>query len=306
MRPTENIEKLIKNIEVDTNAKVDEVVLGDVLKAFEKSKKIKSAISQPSIWRIIMKSKVTRLTAAAVIVVGSLVSVYVLDNRLSSRAFGTVIENVIESNSIGLKWKSKIGMGPVWVLRMYIQGQKGRLDLIGFEGDQEGIDQLQKEIKQKELSVIVSTIGDFERKDGLQLDHFHKTYEVFNINDQNVQAFMESNPIEQFRKVKAEDAEWLREEQQDGRKIDVYLVRHVDMPVIGIKSKLSGGKGQRMTIWVDRGSKLPVRILLESSEINGWFDFSDFVWNQPLDPNLFKLEVPEGYTLTDSTNWPMP
>ena len=306
MRPAEKIERLIKKSRYKASTEAYDKALGSFLQAVDVYEKQKPALTEPNIWRIIMKSKITKIAAAAVIVVGLLVSVYVLDNGLSSRAFGTVIENVIECNSISLRWKSKIGMAPVPVFRMYIQGQKGRLDLIGFEGDQEGIDQIQKEMNRKELSAIVSTIIDLEHKDGLELDHFHKTYKAINVDDRMVQEFTKSNPVEQFRDVKTEDVEWLREEQQDGYKIDVYLVRHVDMPLMGIKSELSGREGERMTIWVDRVSMLPVRILLEASEIGGWFEFSDFVWNQQLDPNLFKLEVPEGYTLTDSTTWPMP
>ena len=70
MRPAENIEKLIKNIEIDTNAKMDKAVLNDALKAFEKSKKEKSAELQPNIWRMIMKRPITKLaTAAAVLLI---------------------------------------------------------------------------------------------------------------------------------------------------------------------------------------------------------------------------------------------
>ena len=65
MRPAENIEKLIKNTKIDTNAKVNEVVLDDTIKAFEKAKSRKSASRQPNIWRIITKSPITKLAAAA-------------------------------------------------------------------------------------------------------------------------------------------------------------------------------------------------------------------------------------------------
>ncbi len=58
MRPSENIEKLIKNINIDTNAKTDEEVLGEVVKAFEKSKVKKISATEQNIWRIIMKSKI--------------------------------------------------------------------------------------------------------------------------------------------------------------------------------------------------------------------------------------------------------
>ena len=54
MKPGDNIEKLIKNAKIDTNAKVDKVVLDDVFKAFEKSKNKQSVTHQPNIWRIIM------------------------------------------------------------------------------------------------------------------------------------------------------------------------------------------------------------------------------------------------------------
>ncbi len=69
MKPAKNIEKLIKNIDIDTNAKMDKAVLDNVLKAFEHTKKEKSAKLEPNIWKIIMKSRITKLAAAAVIIV---------------------------------------------------------------------------------------------------------------------------------------------------------------------------------------------------------------------------------------------
>ena len=84
MRPAENIENLIKNAEMDTNANTDEAVLGDVLKAFEKSKIKKSLPMEPNIWRIIMKSRITKITAAAVIVLAVVFSMTIFDKSLPS------------------------------------------------------------------------------------------------------------------------------------------------------------------------------------------------------------------------------
>ncbi len=71
MKPAENIEKLIKNLDldIDTNDKTDKRILNELIEAHEKSKKMKSALVRPNIWRIIMKSPVTKLAAAAVIIV---------------------------------------------------------------------------------------------------------------------------------------------------------------------------------------------------------------------------------------------
>jgi hypothetical protein len=69
MRPKEDINKRIGSVPVNTNAERDKQVLNDVLYAWEKSREAQSAAPQPNIWRIIMKSNIAKLTAAAVIAV---------------------------------------------------------------------------------------------------------------------------------------------------------------------------------------------------------------------------------------------
>jgi hypothetical protein len=157
------------------------------------------------------------------------------------------------------------------------------------------------------LTAFMSTTVDFATQEALDLDHFRKTYKKHGLDNQAAAAFASTNLIEQFRKIRSEDAQWLRDESQDGRKIDVYLVTHVNL--MGIKADLSGGEGERMTVWVDRETDLPVRILLEMSTnregtSRDWFEFCDFVWNESFDPGLFSLEVPNGYHSYDQVGRP--
>ena len=79
MRPAENVKRLIKNLHDTTSAQMDEQVLTDVLRALEESKKNKSATSKPNIRRTIMRSPITKLAAAAVIIVGVVLSVTIWD-----------------------------------------------------------------------------------------------------------------------------------------------------------------------------------------------------------------------------------
>jgi Tol biopolymer transport system component len=77
MKYTENIKKLIKksyfkNLDVPASAETDERILGDALAAMEESIKARPALVRPNIWRIIMKSRMTKLAAAAVIAVAVL------------------------------------------------------------------------------------------------------------------------------------------------------------------------------------------------------------------------------------------
>jgi hypothetical protein len=82
MRPAENIEKLLKDINIDTNAKTDDAVLGEVIEAFEKSKCKKTSAPEQNIWRIIMRSPITKLAAAAVIILAVVFSMTIFNKSM--------------------------------------------------------------------------------------------------------------------------------------------------------------------------------------------------------------------------------
>ncbi len=84
MKHTEDIEKLVErsylnNLRVPADAGMDERILGDAVKKMEESRKTKSALAGLNIRRIIMRSRVTKTAAAAAIVAGLMVVVFVLD-----------------------------------------------------------------------------------------------------------------------------------------------------------------------------------------------------------------------------------
>jgi hypothetical protein len=87
MRPVEEIEKLIKNVPIRTSVQKDDKVLDEVLSAMDRSRKMQLVASQPSLWRIILKSKASKF-AAAIIVIGVVLSFWRLERyetRYSSR-----------------------------------------------------------------------------------------------------------------------------------------------------------------------------------------------------------------------------
>lgn len=89
MKPTDDIKKLFENAAISTNPKADEIVFDKVLTAQEKALKARPILAEPNIWRIIMKSKITKLAAAAVIIVGVALSLTVID-KLTSEAYAIV------------------------------------------------------------------------------------------------------------------------------------------------------------------------------------------------------------------------
>ena len=88
MRPIDNIEKAVKKLDFTASTKMHDRILDDVLEAQEESMKTKSALSRPKIRRIIMKSRIGKLAAAAVIVIAVVGGIYMLES--TSVAIGQV------------------------------------------------------------------------------------------------------------------------------------------------------------------------------------------------------------------------
>ena len=75
MSSAEKIKKLFAKSDVTVNSKVDDRIISNALTALEKSEKTQSVSAEPNIWRIIMKSKITKLAAAAMIIVAIIIGV---------------------------------------------------------------------------------------------------------------------------------------------------------------------------------------------------------------------------------------
>jgi len=95
MRPEENIEKLIKSLHFKASAELHNRTLNDALEAREKSKNTKSAKPEQSVWRMIMKNRITKPAAACAIIAIAAVLVMYLE-RATPSAYA--IEQTIEAN----------------------------------------------------------------------------------------------------------------------------------------------------------------------------------------------------------------
>lgn len=68
MRSTKDIEKRIKNVNIVIDSERNKKVFSNILRGFEKSKARELIPTGPNIWRIILKSPLTKIAAAAVII----------------------------------------------------------------------------------------------------------------------------------------------------------------------------------------------------------------------------------------------
>jgi len=103
MKPADEIKRLINKSDVRTSSQVDKRILGEALEHLEKLKQQRSAGTRPDmtpaipwrIWRTIMTSSITKLAAAAVIVIAAVLAIN-LWNRSMPTAYA--LEQTIQAN----------------------------------------------------------------------------------------------------------------------------------------------------------------------------------------------------------------
>ena len=102
MSSAEKIRKLFAKSDITVNSKVDDRIINDVLTALDKSEKTQSVSPEPNIWRLIMKSKITKITAAAVIIIAVFIAINQFGGFIdgASVAWADVLENMEAAQTV--------------------------------------------------------------------------------------------------------------------------------------------------------------------------------------------------------------
>ena len=210
------------------------------------------------------RSIIAGLTAVAALL-AVVIGVYSLLNHSGGRAFAQMIEKVKASSSVRFTTATRFGKQPEINGVMYLEGNRMRMEQ--FDG-------------------TLIDVADFDRRLGLLLDMHGKTVQLIEIDADAARRF--ANPIDQLRRAKSDDAEQIGEEILKGRRTRVYRLRKAD---------LFGITGAEMLVWVDVESGLPAKIVIRDSDPKAGmeFRFDEFVWNEPLNAQLFSLGMPDGF-----------
>jgi hypothetical protein len=285
VRSAEDIEKLVKNLDLDigTNATTDRIILDELFKAHEKSKEMQSALALPNIGRIIMKNPITKLAAAAVIVVAVMLSIHLWDKSTSSAyAFIQTVEAMQGKRSFHIQ--------------TYFQQR--RKDEFWAEFDEEGklIRYRQKEGKGPDGSLL--TLWE----NGVQSQYFpaqcgvHLMQRVDN-TDGGLEGLEEFDPETIVQEIHALVA-------------DGSAVMEIEKPapyarLTTLRVTRTDGKPLKQVVVVDPATKLVVRV------DNYWGKETEQVfhkgtevleYNESMDPGLFEPNFPEDTIVIDQVS----
>ena len=210
-----------------------------------------------------MNSKITKLAAAAVIIVA--VSVVIMQITASTSAFAEVVQPFLTAHTATFKVTVKVEGGPTQTGEgMFME--PGCMRQTSAEGTVVITD-----LQQGRMVVLISPL-----KRAI-------VYEMVNIQDDpgELNIFLEIRKrILEAKETEDESVEPLGEREIEGRNAIGY---HVEKPGVDI------------TVWADAETKIPIR--LENAMGPATCVLSDIVFNVELDESQFCTGIPEGYTV---------
>jgi len=225
------------------------------------------------------------LVAAALL--AALVAGWLLfPGRIGGTSFASVLDKVNQAKSVTCLFKQEVAGTVEPVRKLYIREDAMRMEAAG----------------------VRTFVFDVKLRKAIALDDRSKTVELPSL-EKGVRI---PNPLEQFRKLKRQDAERIREEMLDGRTVEIYRLKNVDLFEMNLQ--VQEGDTVEVKLWVDSQTQLPAKLVVAFPKVDShdapslpiprYLEFSDFRWNEKLDPSLFSLEIPKGYTLKKAESPP--
>jgi len=266
MRPADKTRQFIKNASIKSNPEVNEAVLKELFNELDQSKSMPFAARELKRWRIIMKNPVTKIAAAAVIIVSVAAGMYFLGVPTESVAWADVVRPILTARTVVFNV-------------IPIEGENGPITRVMNMGTQ----RVRGEVLSADGKTVQVIILDYDTFRMLQLIPSKKKAVVIDLKDLPEEP---ENILEELRNVVTEiqndpeiSVEQLGEEEIDGQLATGFRARNPD---------------GEFTVWADPETALPIRIEQQWRQMQ--FVYTDFQFDIEMDESLFSMEIPEGYS----------
>ncbi|MHC4431872.1 MAG: hypothetical protein ACYTBS_08540, partial [Planctomycetota bacterium] len=289
MRSSENVEKLIRNAEMHSDPEVNQAVLKDLMHQLDETQAQKPAVVQPVIGRILMKSPITKLAAAAVIVVAVLIAINQLGGSSTSVVWGEVVQNVEASPGFIFQMKQIYHRETTGTMeihnKVYGSGEYG----VRMDGHLEPESPIQVYASRKEGAMIL-------------IDHSSKTYSRKPLTGDELVELEKMDPKECVSKMLSVGYIKLGRKTIDGIEAEGVEITNPAGASISSETpiKIDSHVAQ---LWVAVETGLPVFLESKTSINNGMQRShtvqNNFQWNVELDASEFEPDIPEDYTLME-------
>ncbi|MBN2589910.1 MAG: hypothetical protein JXA96_08600 [Sedimentisphaerales bacterium] len=290
MKSSEEIKKLIKDIPINTSSVKDKQVLDDVIKAMEESKK-QPAI-KPNIWRIIMQSKIVKLTAAAVILFAVILGINFLGMPIdgASTAFAAAMDSIKQARTFSCTVIMEVNYEDNNKRGTYLNKDK----VMFKEPYWKRKEQLTSPWPQYVGEI---TIHDYEKRKELYLRPAIKEAILYDLSSSYY--FDEKTGILSLTQLDTGLRDYLIEKSA-GTFDDLGEVELNGKTVWKLQEKK---KNRICTLWINPETNYPVQIELKyAGHEESPILYTEIKIDEELDDELFSLAYPEDYYFKDLGN----
>ncbi len=255
MRPADNIHELIKNATIKTDPEDNKAVLDGLLDRMDRAEGVHINAPRQNIWRIIMKSKITKLAVAAVIIIAVLLGLeFIGGPSTASIAFAEIVQQIRQARTV--TFTTEIQMGQQ-IMR---------------------VENTRKEpgLKRALMPGGLVFISDLARKKSITINHSEKQYTERDLEDAQTQDFFED-----MRTLPNRANEILAKKEMDGHIVQGFRV-------------IEHGIDAICWIDVQAGDLIRIEGQFPNAP-NTRIVATDFKFDIELDDTLFSLTPPDGY-----------
>jgi hypothetical protein len=292
MSPSESIEKLIENLRYQANTETHQRILGNVLQTLDTLEMQKPGAAAPNIRRIIVKSPITKLAAAAVIIIAVILGInhFIGPVNVTSVALADVLAKVEQARAFMYKMKMKMTgtMGPIMPAidmdmetTMIISREFGiKTETITVDGNT-GEKSTQTAYVIPHEGIVVTLMPDKKKYMRIEFDDDW----LAKMKQQN------NDPRDIIKRMMGSEYTELGRSTIDGVEVDGFQTTD--------PAALAGvGENVTLTLWVDAGSWLPVRSEIESKmgdQMQVHVVVSEFNWDISVTADDFKPVIPDDF-----------
>ena len=262
------IKKFVNDIPFDApDEKHRDALKKQLLNAFPKHR-LQPTVHTVHVWRTIMKTRITKMAAAAVIIAGVLIGMHFVGNPFAATVtFADVIKPILNARTMIFDFiVGDEETSPV--INETFVGQRIRRTISNIPG----------------MTMVI----DLESSKMLVLNGEEKIAAYVDI--QGPLQERTKSYVGAIRKIIAElqdNYEELGEQEIDGQKAVGFVIK---------------GPNEEVKIWADSKTALPIRIELSIGQL--FVILKNFQLDPPIDDSLISMDVPAGYTL-EQTDYDM-
>jgi hypothetical protein len=284
MKPVEKIERLVKKSRYKASPEAYDRALEGFLQAVDSYVKQKSALTEPNIWRTVMKSPITKLAVVAAVIIVVLIGRWPGGPDITTVAWGEVAKKVEQIKSFVFQHQisvTNVADGTAVQeaeTTTYVSSEFGLRQDAYMNGRIIGISYIPLE-----GTVVTQVMPDMKkyRRVLTSEEHMRKIHHQANPKGM-IREFMSFEHTELGRKI-------IDGVEVEGVEVkDPNFLTNVFESTVGI-------------LWVDVKTNLPVRTEIRGITGNGSIETKiiayDFNWDADPAPDVFEPNIPDDYTL---------